>query len=319
MKKKSRISVIIPTYNRANTVGRAIQSVLSQTYQDFEIIVIDDGSTDNTEEVIRSFHDSRIRYIRHKKNRGGSAARNTGIHAARGEYIAFLDSDDEWLPQKLEKQINVMKKSPETWVGVCTGFWLIEEEREKREHIPTVVDDLFHRLLADCFLRAGSTLLVLRSILNKIGGFDENLPRHQDWDLLLRLSKQWKVAIIRECLVKVYVSGRPPADKVLEAKKRLLAKYATDLQKLGPFKRRKIIGKHWLQLSYEYFLEKKIAYGTFYLTKALLQNPFQRPGLYIRLLDATFGTQIGPRISAAKHVVLQKCRKLVANKHLFLP
>lgn len=98
------VSVVIPTYNRAHLVGRAIQSVLNQTYQDFEIIVVDDGSTDNTEEVVKSFNDPRIRYIRHDQNRGGSAARNTGIKMARGEYIAFQDSDDEWLPEKLESR-----------------------------------------------------------------------------------------------------------------------------------------------------------------------------------------------------------------------
>jgi len=120
-KKIPRISVIIPSYNRANTIGRAIQSALSQSYQDFEIIVIDDGSTDHTEEVIRSFQDSRIRYIRHNRNRGGSAARNTGIHAARGEYIAFLDSDDEWLPQKLELYFAQTVSFKLYWCFHCNG------------------------------------------------------------------------------------------------------------------------------------------------------------------------------------------------------
>ncbi len=104
------VSVIIPTYNRANLVSRAIKSVLNQTYQDFEIIVVDDCSEDNTEEIVKSFNDSRIRYIKHKKNKGGSAARNTGIKRARGKYIAFLDDDDEWLPSKLEKQIMLFEK-----------------------------------------------------------------------------------------------------------------------------------------------------------------------------------------------------------------
>jgi len=97
MNKNPKVSVIIPTYNRAHLIGRAIQSVLNQTYQDFELIVVDDGSTDNTNEVIKEFSqkDKRILYIKHDKNKGGSAARNTGIKAARGEYIAFQDSDDE--------------------------------------------------------------------------------------------------------------------------------------------------------------------------------------------------------------------------------
>ncbi len=98
------VSVVIPTYNRAHLVGRAIQSVLNQTYHDFEIIIVDDGSIDNTEDVVKSLNDPSIRYTRHDQNRGGSAARNTGIKMARGEYVAFQDSDDEYLPEKVESR-----------------------------------------------------------------------------------------------------------------------------------------------------------------------------------------------------------------------
>ena len=114
MNKKPTVSVIIPTYNRAHLVGRAIQSVLEQTYKDFELIVIDDGSNDNTEYIIKEFQkkDKRIKYIAYKKNKGGSAARNAGIKSSKGEYIAFLDSDDEWLSEKLEKQIRLFSSMP---------------------------------------------------------------------------------------------------------------------------------------------------------------------------------------------------------------
>src|SRR4030043_1337098 len=101
------VSVIIPTYNRAHLVGRSIRSVLNQTYQDLEVIVVDDGSKDNTAEIVRGITDPRIVFLKHEKNRGVSAARNTGLKAARGKYIAFQDSDDEWLPQKLEKQLEL--------------------------------------------------------------------------------------------------------------------------------------------------------------------------------------------------------------------
>src|SRR4030042_5052103 len=104
------VSIIIPTYNRAHLVMRAINSVLDQSFQDFEIIIVDDASRDNTEKMVSGIRDKRIFYIRHEKNRGGSAARNTGIKQARGEYIAFLDSDDEWLPEKLEKQLKVLEQ-----------------------------------------------------------------------------------------------------------------------------------------------------------------------------------------------------------------
>ena len=108
IKEEPTVSVIIPIYNRAHTIDRAILSVLNQIYKSFEIIVVDDCSTDNTREVIEKFGDKRIRYIRKKSNKG-AAARNTGIKAVRGEYIAFLDSDDKWLPNKLDEQIKVLK------------------------------------------------------------------------------------------------------------------------------------------------------------------------------------------------------------------
>lgn len=99
------VSIVIPTYNRARFLGRLVRSVLNQTYKNFEVIVADDASTDDTAEIIKTFKDDRIRYIRHESNAGAAAARNTGIKASRGEYVAFQDSDDEWLPEKLEKQM----------------------------------------------------------------------------------------------------------------------------------------------------------------------------------------------------------------------
>jgi len=128
MVENPTVSVIIPAYNQANFIGKAIESVLRQTYQDFEIIVIDDGSTDNTEEITRGFKDKRVKYIKkYKKNRGISVARNIGIKTARGKYIALLDSDDEWLPEKLDKQINILQsESPEVGV-VYSNLCYIDE------------------------------------------------------------------------------------------------------------------------------------------------------------------------------------------------
>ena len=114
-------------------IARSIESVLSQTFQDFEIIVVDDGSTDNTEEVVNSFNDERIRYVRHEQNKGEAAARNTGIKLARGDYIASQDSDDEWLPEKLARQIEVFENSPPEVGVVYTGFWKLSHTYQ--EHL----------------------------------------------------------------------------------------------------------------------------------------------------------------------------------------
>ena len=117
-----RVSVIIPTYRRPDFLGKAIESVLNQTFQDFEVIIVDDASNDNTGEVVRGFVDKRIHYVCHEVNRGGAAARNTGILKARGRYIAFLDDDDEWFPEILQLQISLLDQSPPEVGGIYAGY-----------------------------------------------------------------------------------------------------------------------------------------------------------------------------------------------------
>jgi glycosyltransferase involved in cell wall biosynthesis len=132
------VSIIIPTYNRAHMLLKAIQSVLNQTYQDFEVIMVDDGSTNNTEEVVRNLRDERIQYFQHEKNRGVAVSRNTGIQVANSKYIAFLDSDDEWFPTKLEKQVNRFKESKAVLISHHVRLALNEKdyEREKKGFKP---------------------------------------------------------------------------------------------------------------------------------------------------------------------------------------
>ena len=128
---KKKVSVIIPTYNRAEFLRSAIESALNQTYTDLEIIVSDDKSTDHTREVVKSFKDNRIKYILNEGNKGPSATRNTAILASKGEYIAFLDDDDEWLPDKLQSQVEVLDKSQVKICGVYTNRLFIEKASGK--------------------------------------------------------------------------------------------------------------------------------------------------------------------------------------------
>ena len=205
-KKFPTVSVIIPSYNREHLVGRAIKSVLDQTYQDFELIVIDDASTDNTEEVVKSFNDERIKYLKHDENKGGAAARNTGIKVARGEYIAFQDSDDEWLPVKLEKQMKVFEAaSPEVGV-VYTGFWRIESNKKiyiPSEKVARKEGNIHAELLRGNFVDT-PTAVVKKDCFAKVGIFDERLPRRQDWELFIRISKCFYFKCIDEPLLISY-------------------------------------------------------------------------------------------------------------------
>lgn len=187
------VSVIIPTYNRARMVGRAIRSVLNQTYQDFEIIVVDDGSTDDTEGVVRGFNDDRIRYMRHDENKGAAAARNTGIKAALGEYVAFQDSDDEWLPEKLEKQVRVLQNAPAEVGVVYSDVWRIRGNRRKYWRSPVMGIGI-------------QTAVIRRQCFDKVGVFDERFLRLIDADLLIGLSKYYCFHRIDEPLVNYYAT-----------------------------------------------------------------------------------------------------------------
>ena len=200
-----KVSVVMPTYNRAYIIKEAIESALAQTYRDFELIVVDDGSSDNTHEIIQQLAEERIRYTRHDQNRGYSAACNTGISAATGHVLGFLDSDDLWKPEYLERQVGFLGRHPE----VDAVF--SDTEIHNSIKIPSLIGLLkvFPRLLesnpgAGEFVFSGrqmyvclleevpikpTAFLVKREMLQRVGVFDEAWPSGTDWDLFIRLSQ----------------------------------------------------------------------------------------------------------------------------------
>lgn len=198
------VSVIIPTYNRAHSLGKSIKSILTQSYQDFEVIVVDDRSTDNTEQIIKNFNDPRIKYIQHQHNSGAAVARNTGLENSSGRYIAFLDSDDEWLPQKLTKQVELLQQSrPEVGV-VYTGMEIVNEfDRVKRIKVPTHRGSLHNTLLFANVVGTPSTVMVKREYLEQVKGFDPDILQFAaDADLWVRLSQLCEFEFISEALVR---------------------------------------------------------------------------------------------------------------------
>lgn len=232
-----KVSIILPTYNRAYLIGRAIQSILNQTYQDFEIIIIDDGSKDDTEKIIRGFKekDNRIKYISFDANKGAAAARNAGIKMSKGEYITFQDSDDEWVIDKLEKQMKVIETSSENIVVYC-GFWRIDGD--EKIYIPDInilnrEGNINKELLKGNFVDTPSILLPKKN-LEKVGMFDENLSRLQDWDLAIRLSKYYNFKLIDEPLYISYVlsdSISANYEALIIAMQIILAKYQDEIYK----------------------------------------------------------------------------------------
>jgi len=286
VKNKPTVSVIIPTYNRAYLIGRAIQSVLNQTYQDFEIIVVDDGSTDDTEEIVRGFKDKRIGYIRHEKNKGAAAARNIGIKAAKSEYIAFQDSDDEWLPEKLEKQMKVFENAPPEVGVVYTDFLRIKGN--KKIHIPfswvTQKEGNIHKELLKGNFVTTQSVVIRKKCFKKSGVFEENLSRLQDWELFIRVSKFYNFKYIDEPLLNLYyTSNSISADREahIKALEIILAKHFEDF-----IKDKKSLSGHCLRLGILLSSNNNIKKGRIYLIKAVKAYPFNIKLLLIVLLSS---------------------------------
>ena len=198
------VSVIIPTYNRSEAVARALSSVACQSRPADEILVVDDGSTDRTPEQIPDLFPEAV-YLR-QENRGVSAARNRGIREARGEYLAFLDSDDEWLPRKLERQIEALEKDREGEHLLChtNEIWIRHGRRVNpmKKH-RKYGGRIFAKCLPLCIISASSTV-VHRSLLDRVGLFDESLPVCEDYDLWLRICALYPVLYLDEPLIVKY-------------------------------------------------------------------------------------------------------------------
>ena len=195
---KPTVSVIITTFNRRDFVGEAIESVLSQKFYDYEIIVVDDGSTDGTCDALKKYNN--INYC-YQENQGISRARNQGIKLARGEFISFLDSDDLWLPKKLSIQMAVMEKDPERNVTYTDEIWIRKGKRvnPKKKH-QKYSGWIFGRCLPLCIISPSSVML-RRQVFDEVGCFDENLPVCEDYDLWLRISAHFPVLFIDEKLI----------------------------------------------------------------------------------------------------------------------
>ncbi len=203
----SLISVIIPTYNRANVLPRAIESVLSQkgVEGEAELIIVDDGSTDGTERVVREIMgpDLKIHYFK-QGNAGPSAARNLGIQHAKGQWIAFLDSDDEWMPGKLKAQLKFFAANPDYLICQTEEIWIRNGTRVNpmKKH-QKYGDWIFEKCLPLCVV-SPSAVMMQRTLLDKVGLFDESLPACEDYDLWLRIASRYPVGLIEKPYIIKY-------------------------------------------------------------------------------------------------------------------
>lgn len=289
MVKSPEVSVIIPVYNQAQFIDKAIKSVLKQSYQDFEIIVINDGSTDNTEAIVKGFIDFRIRYICHKNNSGVSEARNTGIRLSRGKYIALLDADDEFLPEKLDMQVKLLRNEPFDVGMVCAWSFNMDKNGDciSKRNLPRKEGYIFEDLLSTNPISV-PTVLIRKECFKKIGLFDSSLDGQEDWDMWIRVAKYYKFSLIKIPLAKRRIHPNRISynlEKKVITAKRIIKKHINELKI-----RRNIHSKHYFYIGFRFCRMGKTKEGRRYLQKAISLNPF-----CIRYYICIFGSLFGPK------------------------
>jgi len=278
-----QVSVIIPTRNRAGFLAGALKSVLGQSFRDLEIVVVDDCGDDDSRAVVERFTHPAIRYLRHDRRRGGAAARNTGIAHSIGEYVAFLDDDDEWYPEKLARQMDVMLSSAFEVGGVYTGYYIVDrgDGRVRGQIVPRERGDLNEALLAGNCIGGTSAMLLRRACFDKIGLFDERLPSFQDHDLWLRIARKFQFGYVREPLFKYFVHG----DKIWTNSEALTEGLELMLRKYGhsaAFRHK--CGVYYLALGVQHCEADECNAGRRALMKAVRLNPLaMEPYFYLGL------------------------------------
>jgi glycosyltransferase involved in cell wall biosynthesis len=294
-----KVSVIIPTRNRSRLLRQAIVSVLRQSFQDFEIIIIDDASDDDTRAAVASQPDVRIRYFRHAANRGEAASRNAGIAHATGEYIALLDDDDSWLPEKLAVQVQLLDSCSAKVGVVTTGYFRINIE--SGETLATILPekrgDIYDDLRTQNWVGTPSTVVLRRQCFDKAGLFDEQLAFGVDYDMWIRISRFYHFESVNEPLVRYAVHpDRLTEDSriVLRGKEAQLAKYADYFAG-----NRRSYGQYFLSLGVLYCYNRKLAEGRAALRRAIRIYPYEiRP--YVNLFFSLWGSENFIRMKALK-------------------
>jgi glycosyltransferase involved in cell wall biosynthesis len=253
-----RVSVIIVTYNYGHFLGEAMQSVLDQTFQDWEVIVVDDGSTDNTREVVEAFGDPRIHYV-YQENQGNPAARNTALRLVKGEYIAFLDADDVWFPEKLQKQVAQLDGLAPT-VGLVYGdVYLFNHDdgaiigRFLQGRRPPTGRVFGQLLEPDGWFISDTASLIRREVFDRIGLYDQNLLTYEDWEMWVRIASAYEVEALDEPLARCRRHGSNLGKRVeemyrygLAARRKVMASYSLNPQE------RRVLKRNLAQHEYTY-------------------------------------------------------------------
>ena len=275
MNTNKLVSVVIPSYKRAHTVERAVNSVLNQTYKDIEILVVDDNIKDDDysiklKTIVESINDTRVRLVTQPKHINGAEARNAGVRASNGDYIAFLDDDDEWLPSKLEKQLALLQERKD--IGGCSVLYNEYTGGKLVHSCPVYTEEnLFQKIFRREVAVFTSTVLVKKSCLLEAGLFDVNLKRHQDIQLLLRFTDKFNLGVIPEYLVKLHddsAINRPNADAIVSVKKDFFESVSDLYSKCSKKERSLINSAHSYEVMFAAIKQKRITMALSYFLKA---------------------------------------------------
>jgi glycosyltransferase involved in cell wall biosynthesis len=280
------VSVIIPVYNRAHLIGRAVSSVLAQSYRNFEIVVVDDGSSDDLAGALAEFAGPRLQCVMHPINRGAAAARNSGVESSNGEFVAFLDSDDVWFADKLTRQVAAMRGQPHEVAGHVCGYDCIKAGYPARRIVPVWNERTFGRhQLFGCTCGPGTTLLCRRTTFAEIGPFDEELRRLEDWDWLLRLAAAgYRLLGSPEICARVEVGPGGAHLDVDAALQRIRARHYSMCASQGPASRRIFEAALHFESAAVAFGDKAYGRATRSVIRSLACYPLRSPTLYWHLI-----------------------------------
>lgn len=289
-----KVSVILPFLNRAATLPRCIESVRAQTFADWELVAVDDGSRDGSAELVTALGDSRIRVLRHEFNQGAGPARDTAMRAAQGEYFALIDSDDEWLPGKIAAQLTALAQSGVA-LSSCAFHFIRDGETRTwpKPFRPGEWEKALHR---ECTFGFGTTLVIRRDVALALGGFDRDLPRHEDWDWVLRAFEAGhQLAFVPEPLARVCAVDRVPLDRFIRSTDRFLAKHDAAFRRGGANYRRQVLAHHFESVASIAYEQRRYALGHRYLLRSFrtwpARNPLPLAALPLGAIDWLLGTR----------------------------
>ncbi|MBD1809591.1 glycosyltransferase [Microcoleus sp. FACHB-SPT15] len=254
------VSIITPAYNAERTILETIESVQKQTYSDFELIIIDDGSKDRTVELVQSIKDERLKVFSYE-NGGVCVARNRGLPHATGEFIAFIDADDLWTPDKLELQLAALREHPEAGVAYSWTYFMYEQEGSVVPGKPVSFEgNVYPKLLVENFLAHGSNPLIRRKAIESVGEFDSTFPHCADWDFYRRLALCWPFVVVRKHQIYYRQSSSSMTSKVEGIERQMLAMFEKAFQTApSEYQYLKNQSLAWL---YEYCTQQYLQYST---------------------------------------------------------